>query len=183
MSRTDRTAGDELLLTTAGAGDGEAFAELVRRHQGWAWKIAYRFLGHRQEAEDVVQDAFLRLLAAARRYQPDSPFRTYFHRIVIRLCLDRAKKKKPLPLETMPEATDPRPASVDELVRLETAAAVRAALAALPEAQRMAVVLRYYDELNYQEIAVTMETTPKAVERLLARGRDGLRKVLRAGTG
>ena len=173
-----KTESDEQLMLDAGRGDLAAFEEIVRRHQGWAWNIAYRFLGQADDAEDAVQDAFLRLLDAAGRYRPSAAFKTYFHRIITRLCLDRARKKQPLYMEDVPDTADPSRSADERVVQGETAAAVRAALDALPPNQRMAVVLRYYEDLGYGEIASAMETTPKAVERLLARGRKGLRSIL-----
>ena len=166
-------------MQTLAGGDLEAFDQIVLRHQKPAWAIACRFLGNRHEAEDVVQDAFLRLLEAAGRYQPICSFNTYFYRIIARLCLDRAKKKQPRHLDTMPDVLDCGPDAASEMERRQDAEAVRAALAALPPQQRLAVVLRYYEGLSYQDIASALETTPKAVERLLARGRDHLQAILK----
>lgn len=165
-------------MQAAGSGDLEAFEEIVRRHQGWAWQIAFRFFGQKEPAADVVQDAFIRLLEASGRYRPTAKFRTYFYRIISRLCLDRAKKKKTVELEVMPNMPDPAPGAAEKLIHRETAAAVRTALDDLAPNQRMAIVLRYYEDLNYREIADALEITPKAVERLLARGRKRLRDSL-----
>lgn len=177
---SDSPGSDELLMLAVGKGDLGAFEEIIRRHQAWAWKIAYRFLGNREDAEDVVQDAFLRLLAASSRYRPIASFKTYFYRIITRLCLDRAKKKQSVSVETIPDSPDLRPGVVEEMMRRETAVAVRAALHALPPTQRMAVVLKYYEGLNYEGIASALQTTTKAVERLLARARERLRAILEA---
>jgi RNA polymerase sigma-70 factor (ECF subfamily) len=178
LSHAVKTPGDEDLMLCARRGDLAAFEEIVRRHQTWAWRIAYQFLGNEEDAEDVVQDAFIRLLDASGRYRPTATFKTYFYRVITRLCLDRAKKKQPLYLETIPDSPDPRPGVAEAMMRRETAVAVRAALDGLPPNQRMAIVLRYYEDLNYEEIASALETTTKAVERLLARGREGLRAIL-----
>jgi RNA polymerase sigma-70 factor (ECF subfamily) len=171
-------ASNEILMLAAGKGDLDAFEEIVRRHQAWAWNLAYRFLGQEEEAEDVVQDAFLRLFDASGRYRPNASFQTYFYQIITRLCLDRARKKQPLYVEAIPDSPDPGPDAGEMMVRSETAAAMQAALDALPPNQRMAIVLRYYENLNYQEIAAALEISPKAVERLLARGRESLRPIL-----
>jgi len=170
---------DEDLMLYAGRGDLTAFEKIVRRHQNWAWRIAYRFLGNEEDAADVVQDAFIRLLDASGRYRPTATFKTYFYQVITRLCLDRAKKKQPLYLETIPDSPDPRPGVSDAMMQREAAVAVRSALDALPPNQRMAIVLRYYEDLNYGEIASALETTTKAVERLLARGRESLRAILK----
>lgn len=174
----DYQDGDELLMQAVAEGDLKAFGKIVERHHAWAWRIAYRFLGHEEDAADLVQDAFIRLLDAAGRYRPNARFRTYFYQVITRLCLDRAKKKQPLYLETIPDSPDPRPGVADTMMRHEAVVAVRAALDTLPPNQRMAIVLRYYEDLNYEEIASALETTAKAVERLLARGRERLREII-----
>ena len=169
---------DETLLQATGHGDLVSFAHIVERHQIWAWRVAYRFTGNRNDASDIVQESFLRLLDASARYRPTAKFRTYFYQIISRLCLDQAKKKQPLLLETVPDFPDPSPDMTDTMMRQEAAIAVRAAIDALPPKQRLAIVLRYYEDLNYKEIASALGTTTKTVERLLARGRKRLRKVL-----
>jgi RNA polymerase sigma-70 factor (ECF subfamily) len=169
---------DEFLLQAVGRGDLAAFSRIVERHQTWAWRVAYRFTGNEEDASDIVQEAFLRLLDASGRYRPTAKFRTYFYQIISRLCLDRAKKKQPLLLETVPDIPDPSPDITDRMMWRENAIAVRAALDALPPNQRLAIVFRYYENLGYEEIASALETTTKAVERLLARGRERLRDVL-----
>ncbi len=161
-------------MQAAGRGDLEAFEEIVRRHQAWAWRVAYRFLGHEEDAADVVQDSFLRLLDAGNRYRPAASFKTYLYQVVSRLCLDRAKKKRPVYVKEVPEIADPSPHADETMVQDETAAAVRAALDALPPRQRMAVVLKYYEGLSYTDIAGAMRITVKAAERLLANARQSL---------
>ena len=174
----DCAASDESLMQAAGRGDLQAFEEIVHRHQAWAWRVAYRFLGHEEDAADVVQDAFLRLLDAASRYRPTAGFKTYLYQIISRLCLDRAKKKQPLYLREIPEIPDPSPDAGEAMVHNETAAAVRVALDALPPRQRMAVILKYYEGLSYADIAKAMGITVKAVERLLDRARKMLQTSL-----
>lgn len=169
---------DALLLQATGRGDLASFSRIVERHQTWAWRLAYRFTGNEEDASDIVQEAFLRLLDASGRYRPTAKFRTYFHRIITHLCLDRAKKKQPWLMGTVPDTHDPSPNITDTMIRQETAIVVRAALEALPPNQRLAIVLRYYESLGYEDIAAALETTTKAVERLLARGRERLREVL-----
>ncbi|WP_272700029.1 RNA polymerase sigma factor [Desulfovibrio sp. Fe33] len=169
---------DEALLEASGNGDRQAFGELVRRHQSWAWGVACRFLGSGDEAEDIVQTAFIKLLAASGRYRRTARFKTYFHVIISRLCLDHAKSKKPGQSDAYPELADPSPGQEEALMTSQDAARVRRALDALPPRQRMAVVLRYYEGLGYDEMAAVLETSRKGVERLLSRGRESLRKEL-----
>ncbi|MBP7462535.1 MAG: sigma-70 family RNA polymerase sigma factor [Candidatus Delongbacteria bacterium] len=155
-----------------------AFSLIVERHQAWAWRIAYRFTGKEEEASDIVQEAFLRLWNASGRYRPEAKFRTYFYRIISRLCLDYTKKKRPLRLDILSDSPDPSPDVEDEIIRQEMSVVVRTALDTLPPNQRLAILFRYDEDLSYDEIAAALSTTVKAVERLLARGRDKLREIL-----
>jgi RNA polymerase sigma-70 factor (ECF subfamily) len=165
---------DDELMQAVGAGDRRAFEEIVRRHEQRAWTIAYHFLGCRDEAEDIVQDAFLRVLGAASRYHPSAAFRTYLQRIVIRLCLDHAKKREPVCVDELPERADPADGALDSLVEGERARVIHMALERLPANQRMAIVLKYFENLSYREIADAMRITEKSTDRLLARGRAAL---------
>jgi len=169
---------DEDLMVAAASGDTAAFGELIERHQTSAWNAAYRFLGDATEAEDVAQEAFLKILDAAPRYRPLATFRTYLYRVVSRLCLDRASKKKPYYTHTVPNVAAANPSPLEITSGRELAQIVRKALDYLPPKQRVVVVLRYYEGLNYAEIAAALETTIKAVERLLSRARQGLEQRL-----
>jgi RNA polymerase sigma-70 factor, ECF subfamily len=166
---------DEELMQAVAQGDLNAFEQIVLRHQQTAWAVANRFLGDPSEAEDVAQDAFLKILAAAPRYRPSAAFRTFLIRVVSRLCMDRARKMHPFYTDEPPELPATDPSASQTALRVERDMAIRRALDALPPAQRMAVVLRYYEDLDYRAIADAMDTTEKAVERLLARARVALR--------
>jgi len=166
---------DEELMQAAAKGDLNAFEQIVLRHQQTVWAVAHRFLGDSSEAEDVAQDAFLKILKAAPRYRPSAAFRTFLIRVVSRLCMDRARKMRPVYTDAPPERPDPEPSAPQTVIRTERDIAIRRALEALPPAQRMAVVLRYYEDLDYRAIAGAMDTTEKAVERLLARARAALK--------
>ena len=131
----------------------------------------------------MVQEAFLRILTAAGRYRSTAKFKTYFYRVITRLCMDRAKKKQPCFMETIPEFPDIGAGAVESIMQEETALLIRAALDGLSSGQRMAVVLRYYEGLPYKEIALSLDTTPKAVERLLSRARQHLKSSLGKGNG
>ena len=163
-----KTPSDEELMLAVGGGDLNAFEQIVLRHQKSAWNTAYRFLGDRAIAEDVAQEAFFKILDAAERYRPTAKFRTYLYGVVTHLCLDHARKKQPAYVGDLSDAAASQ----------ERDEAVRKALNTLPPNQRMAVVLRYYEGLSGREIAAAMEVSPKAVERLLARGRTALAVLL-----
>lgn len=168
---------EELMLAVAG-GDLTAFGQLVTRHQHSAWNAAYRFLGNATDAEDVAQEAFLKILDSADRYQPTASFRTYLYRIVTRLCFDFSRRNRLRRHNQLPDTADMGPAPEAVLIAHEMETVVQQALDLLPPTQKMAVVLRYYEDLSYREIAVALNTTDKGVERLLARARTALEERL-----
>lgn len=170
---------DEVLMQAVGQGDPYAFDQLVLRHQSAAWGVAYRFLGDADEAEDMVQEAFLRVLDAADRYRPTASFRTYLYRVLTRLCIDHKRKFHPIPTDKLPDTPAPGPTQVQHIERAETESAIQKALEALPHKYRMVIVLRYFEGLNGAQIADAMKTSPKGVERLLARARQSLEPLLR----
>ena len=174
-----KTPGDEELMMAVRDGDLAAFEQIVVRHQADAWKAAYRFTGDAVEAEDLAQEAFLRILDAAGRYKPTATFRTYLFRVLTRLCLDHVRKKRPIPIDPLPQTADGLPAPPRQVDRQERDELIQAALDTLPANYRMAVVLRYFEGLGGAEIAKAMGLTAKAVERLLARTREALEPRLR----
>lgn len=169
---------DEALMQACGRGDLHAFEQLVRRHQEGAWDIAVRFLGDSGEAADMVQKAFMKILEAAPRYRPTAAFRTYLYCVLSRLCLDHFRARRTFQDADVSELPGKDPSPVGILLAAERDRAVREALRGLPSRQRLAVILKYYNQLSYQEIAAVMEVSAKAVERLLARARESLEPVL-----
>jgi len=170
-------------------GDRDAFEALVGRHQRSAVSTAYRFLGDADLAQDIAQEAFLRLFRARERYEPTAGFSTFFYRILSNLCYSALRRRRPgASLERTRSDLEGslRDAVVDEnaprpegrLEQQEMKAAVRQALDTLPENQRMALVLFRFQSLPYRDIAATMHTTEKAVKSLLARARAALRDKL-----
>jgi len=171
------TPSEELMQAVA-SGDLGAFNEIVRSHQELAWRIAWRFLGDRHAAEDAVQEAFLRILDGAASYRPSASFKTFLFRVVTRLCLDHVRKHRPAPTDRLPQVADSEPDPATRMADAECEQSVRATLDSLPPNQRMAVVLRYWEGLNCRDVAAAMETSDKAVERLLARAREALQPKL-----
>lgn len=167
---------DEELMSAVAEGDLSAFEQLVRRHQGTAWNAAFRLVGDVHAAEDITQEAFLRVLRAASRYRPTAAFRTYLYRIVTRLCRDHRRRIVASPSGDGDVDAWPSQAPLPEDVASsqEVHSSVNKALASLPARQREAVVLRYYEGLSYAEIGQVIGATRKGVERLLARGRAAL---------
>jgi len=169
-----QTPSDEDLMLRVCDGDLNAFGQLVLRHQSEAWRVAYRFTGDATEAEDLAQQAFLRVLDAAPRYSPTAAFRTYLYQVVTRLCLDYHRKKRPVLTEALPECVADTPTPGEEADARERDQFIQNALAALPADYRVAVVLRYFEGLSAAEMAVAMGRSVKAVERLLSRAREAL---------
>jgi len=155
-------------------GDLCAFGQLVSRHQTSAWNAAFRFLGNAADAEDVAQDAFLRILGSAERYRPTAGFRTYFYRIITHLCFDLSRRQRLRRGGPLSDVTDRASSPAESAIERERADGIREALDLLPPTQKMAVVLRYYENLGYREIADALRTSVKAVERALARARATL---------
>ena len=169
---------DAQLMARVAEGDVEAFGGLVRRHQDTAWRIAHRFLGDSAEAEDMVQEAFLRIWAAAPRYRPTAAFTSYLYRVLVSLCIDNTRKKRPTPVENIVVADTASPGPAATLIRQEREVLIRQTMNALPARQRMVVILKYYEGLSYDEMALALATTAKAVERLLGRARKTLKSQL-----
>jgi RNA polymerase sigma-70 factor (ECF subfamily) len=165
---------DAELMQAVQQGDLSAFEQIVLRHQALVWSTACRYLNAPTEAEDVSQEAFLRVLDAAPRYRPTAQFKTYLLQIVARLCLDRLRKKRPLYTDNLPERPDDGKTPDDALIEQERHQQVRWAMEQLAPQQRMALSLRYDNDLSYEEIADVLQVSVKAVERSLARGRATL---------
>ena len=173
MKHLPETSSEDLMRAVAG-GDLDAFNEIVLRHREMVWRIAYRFLGDRHAAEDMAQEAFLRIRDAAPHYRPSAQFRTYLTRVVTRLCLDYVEKRRPDYRKELPDVADRGPTGPEQVVAKETQEIINKALESLPPGQRMAVVLRYLEGLRCGEAAEAMDVSAKAVERLLAHAREGL---------
>ena len=171
---------DEDLMLAAGGGDRSAFAEIVQRNHARAFRVAARILGDREEASDVVQEAFLKMLVAAPRYKPTANFGTYLYRVITNLCLDRRRRPKPETESEMEENQSNAPSPLENVASEQSAASVRRALALLPARQRLAVVLKYNEGLCYRDIAEILDTSEKSVERLLAHARQRLMELLPA---
>ncbi len=171
--------GDKELMLEVRDGDLQAFEQLVLRHQAQAWRVAYWYTGDADEAEDLAQNAFLKVLDAAPRYKPTATFRTYFFRILTRLCIDHKRKKRPILTETLPDSADDSINPSRQASQAERDILIQAALDALPADYRMVIVLRYFEGLSGAEMAAVMGRSVKAVERLLARAKAMLKPHLK----
>ncbi len=172
------------------AGEEQAFAQLFEAHQRTVLNIVYRYLGNQSEAEDLAQEVFIRVYRSKERYSPQARFTTWLFRITANLCLNYQRDKKRRYQESLyyaapGEAGEARelenPRSVNPEREIETSEreqAVREAINALPETQRLAVILNRYEELSYKQVALSLDLTEKAVKSLLHRARLALREKL-----
>lgn len=170
---------DDALLALYGRGDRAAARVLAVRLTPVAFRVAHRMLGDGAEAEDIAQEAMLRLWRAAPGWQPGAAkVTTWLYRVVVNLSTDRLRRRRTVALDDAPEPEDGRPGAVEGLIEADRAAALEAALLALPERQREAVVLRHLEGLANPEIATIMGVGVEAVESLVARGKRGLAQML-----
>ena len=171
-------ASDEDLMARIAAGDEPAFRLLARRYAARAVGLARRITGNDADAEEVVQEALLRVWTNAPRWRPLAAFRTWFYRVVLNLCLSRRRRAPFLPLESGGDPADPS-ADVAAAAELdETERRITAAIADLPDRQRAAIVLTYHEGLGNAETAAILETSVSGVEALLVRARRTLREKL-----
>jgi RNA polymerase sigma-70 factor, ECF subfamily len=173
---------DHELLALIQEGSHQAFAELVERHAERFYRLAYRYVQNRENAEDLVQDAFLRLWENPASWQPDrrSKFTTWFYRIVVNLCLDWQKKKRPVPLnEDMPLA-DERESADEAMIRRQEQELLEKEISALPERQRTALNLCFDEGLTNQEAAEAMGVNLKALQSLIMRAKTTLKERMKA---
>jgi len=170
---------DEALMGRVANGDHAAFRLLVERHLGRAVGIAYRILGNRAEAEEAAQEAFLRVWTSAPNWKLDGAlFRTWFSRVLTNLCIDRRRRPRNEPLESAGDPADERPDAEQQLGERQESAAVAAAVAELPERQRAALALCYWQGMSNIEAAASLGLSVGAVESLLVRARRGLKEKL-----
>lgn len=170
---------DAALVTAAAGGDEPAFAQLVDRHLARLHSIAYRALGVRAEAEDVVQEVLLRAWRQLPGWRPgQARFSTWLQRVALNLVNDRLRGRRDVVdvdgLALQSRAPDPELASA----RHEQARRVRAALQQLPERQRDAMLLCHFEGLGNIEAAAALEVSVEALESLLGRARRRLRELL-----
>lgn len=171
---------EALLLLRAAEGDQRAFSALARMLARPALGLAVRVLGDRALAEDAVQEALTKLWREARQFDPErGSFSAWWHRVLLNCALDGRRRMRPVvPLEEAASLRDPAPSAVEQTEAASLAARVQQAAAGLPARQRAALALFYADGLTMAEIGEAMETTEKAVEGLLARGRTALKPYL-----
>ena len=182
-----------LMLRVRDADDSAAFADLVELYNHRLVTVLQHLVGSTEEAEDLAQEAFLRVFRGRKRYHPKAKFSTWLFTIANNLALNvlRSRQRKPVVPLNLRDSGPLGPRPQEQLVKdrlnqpmqhmqqQELANIVRKALDELNERQRVAVVLNKFEDMNYAEIAAVMGLTTKAVKSLLSRARDNLRIALK----
>ena len=181
----------EELMARIAEGDESAFETLVHRHQTSILNLIYRFVGDRTQAKDLAQEVFIRVWQSAKNYKPKAKFTTWLYRITANLCfneLKSARRRKWFSFNRADEdgehtieeiLSDGAPSAEDILLENERSRQISDALQSLPDNQRMAMVLKRYDDLSYVEIAQIVGCSVSAVESLLVRAKRTLQKKLK----
>jgi RNA polymerase sigma-70 factor (ECF subfamily) len=187
-ARSGDDAEDVRLMRLVADGDTTAFEQLIERHQTLVAGTVARMLGSNSDVEDIAQQVFIRVWKSASRYVARAKFTTWLLKITRNLVFNemrRAKRHPHLPVQLEPEAEemplkDEATATPDAtLLQVELQAEIEKAIMLLPDTQRMALVLRRYEELSYEEIAGVLDLSVPAVKSLLFRARTELRERLK----
>jgi RNA polymerase sigma-70 factor (ECF subfamily) len=187
-ARSEDDAEDVRLMRLVAGGDTAAFEQLIERHQSLVAGTVARMLGSNSDVEDIAQQVFIRVWKSAGRYVARAKFTTWLLKITRNLVFNemrRAKRHPHLPVQIEPEADeiplkDETAATPDaSLLQAELQAEIEKAIMLLPDTQRMALVLRRYEELSYEDIAEVLDLSVPAVKSLLFRARTELRERLK----
>ena len=172
---------DRQLLAAHLAGDPDAFTTLVRRHRDRLWAVALRTVRDPEEAADALQDALLSAFRNAAAYRGEAAVTTWLHRVVVNACLDRLRRRAAR--AAVPLGDTDVPLGRDDHAALEARLDVHAALARLPEAQRVAIVLVDMQDLSVAEAAAVLGVAEGTVKSRCSRGRLALAQILRTDAG
>jgi RNA polymerase sigma-70 factor, ECF subfamily len=182
MMNPAELAGRDLeLVARVARGDEAAFEELVGRHQHSVLNTIHRYVGDRSAADDIAQEVFVIVWNKSGTFKGKSQFATWLYRIVVNQCLQFRRKKKQVlvSLDGLDPDRPPEALQTDtDHERTARAAAVKQAVADLPDRQRIALVLSHYEGHSYKEIAEMMDTSVPSVESLIFRAKDELRRTL-----
>jgi RNA polymerase sigma-70 factor, ECF subfamily len=187
-------AGERRLIEACQRGDREAFRELFEAHKDRVWTVALRFTGDESAARDVTQQVFLKLFTNIAGFRHESNFKTWLYRLVANECMDEFRKRRRLiPLDFLRPAGDERdedsgevemkdwrqePLQEERLARLEVSEAVLAALTQLKPKLRMAIALKYFEDLSYEQMAEALGCSMGTVASRLNRGHKELARRL-----
>ncbi len=174
----------EAVVRLAGQGESEAFAELYRRFAQRVQGLCRHMLGSKESAEDATSEVFMRLQRSVNSYDGSVPFQSWLFSIASHYCVDRLRSRQvrqrwmvDADADSLPQpSTDPSP--LTEAIAAERDAEVRDAIARLPEKYRLPLVLRYYSDLSYDEIAHQLDLKRPTVATLIFRAKQEMRLAL-----
>jgi RNA polymerase sigma-70 factor (ECF subfamily) len=170
---------DVYLVRQARLGYVDAYEELVSRHTGRVYRTALRMLGRHEDAQDVTQDTFVTAWQRLSQFKAESSYATWLYRIVTNKCLNRITRTKAVtPLAAVAEVAETKIGPAEQTERSASAEAVTAAVAALPDVQRIPLVLHQFEGLSYAQIADITESTVPSVRSHLHRARRTLAETL-----
>ncbi|MPQ76800.1 RNA polymerase sigma factor [Hydrogenovibrio sp. JE_KL2] len=173
---------DKELLSLIQQGSHLAFAELVERHSESYYRLAFRFTNDNQQAEDIVQDAFIKLWERPKLWNENkqTQFTTWFYQVIINRCLDLKRKKPHFQIESINEINLPANHSSHEeqLVHLEMQVQLETLINELPSRQRVALNLCFFEDMSNQEAADIMNLSLKALQSLIMRGKNNIKNRL-----
>ena len=172
---------DDALMACLAARDAQALRTVISLYGDRAHRIAWRMLGDAAEAEDVAQEAMLKLWQQADGWSAGGQgIGPWLARVTANLCIDRMRRMRPVTGVELPERADETPLADEQFDEARIRALTQAALQALPDRQRAAIVLTYWQECSNQEAAEALDMNIKAFESLLLRARAALREALQA---
>lgn len=175
----DAADSDDAVMARIAGRDALAFSRVVEAQVAKLHRVAYRMLGDGAEAEDVAQEALLRLWASADRWRPgQAGIAAWLTRVAVNLCLDRLRRRRFSSDAEVPDRPDDAPGADEAMAEARMRAAALAALGDLTERHRAAIVLTYYEELPNAAAAEVLEMKLKAFESLLLRARGAMRAAL-----
>jgi RNA polymerase sigma-70 factor (ECF subfamily) len=171
---------DDDLLEQVAKGDRRAFQVLMERHARVMLALAQRISGNPDDAEELVQDAFLKVWTLAPKWRRDgkAQFSTWLHRVVLNGCLDRRRRPSWTGLDDMEELADSAPGAAQNLALQRSKRMIQEAMATIPDRQRAALFLHYFSEISAPQAAQVLEISVAAMEALLIRGKRALKKEL-----
>ena len=168
---------DEELMALVAAGDNVAFRRLMARHMGRAIRVAETVVRGSAEADDIAQEAFIRIWRNASGFDPSvARFTTWMHRIVVNLSIDRKRRNGTGHAPVPEDLADSRESALDGMLASEQQAALQEALGELPDRQRAAIALFHFEGLSGRDSALAMNLSESAFESLLTRARSALRQ-------
>ncbi len=176
---------DELLLRRAKDGDPDAFDRLITDLEPMIWRVCWHYTGNSEDAADCGQDSMLRLWRGLSSYHGESAFETWVYRIAANCCMDFLRKKKRNPVESLEplreqgfDPPDDRPGTAEQVLASDSRARLRAAIAALPEDQRDALILTQLEGKSYEETALLLSVSEGTVKSRVNRARAKLKEII-----